>query len=116
MVSLRLAIPAVLIAAVVAACITFIIAIPAPPERIEVDRRSLPTAPRVLARPFTDTTVDIQRHTAEDQTTEDQVTAFQRAADAILKRAQNAKASAGSDEPSITKPVPLPRKRPIMRP
>jgi hypothetical protein len=114
MVSLRLAIPAVLIAAVVAAYITFI-AIPALPERIEVDRRS-PTAPRVLARPFTDTTVDIQRHTAEDQTTEDQVTAFQRAADAILKRAQNAKASAGSDEPSITKPVPLPRKRPIMRP
>jgi hypothetical protein len=110
MVGLRFAIPAILIAAVVAACITYI-AFPSPSEGIDVDRRSQPTTPRVLARPVPDSTIDIQR-----QTTEEQVTAFQRAADAILKRAQNAKASAGDDEPFITKPVPLPTRRPIIRP
>jgi hypothetical protein len=110
MVRLRFAIPAVLTAAVVAACITYI-ALPSPSEGIDVDERSRPTMPRVLARPVPDTTVEIQR-----QTTEDKVTAFQRAADAILRRAQNAKASAGDDEPLITKPVPLPRRRPIIRP
>jgi hypothetical protein len=109
MVGLRLAIPAVLIAAVVAACITYI-AIPSPPERIEVARPSQTAAPKVTTRPVIDVPIDIQR-----QTPEDQVTAFQRAADAILKRAQNAKASAGINE-LITGPIPLPRKRPIVRP
>ena len=110
MLGLRFAILAILTAAVVAACITYI-ALPSPLEGVDLDRRSQPTATEVLARPVTDTTLDIQR-----QTTEDQVTAFQRAADVILKRAQNAKASAGGDEPFITRPVPLPKRRPIVRP
>jgi hypothetical protein len=108
-VGLRLAIPAVLIAAAFAACITYI-AIPSPQERIEVDRRLQPAAPKVTTHPVTD--VPTNQH----QTTEDQVAAFQRAADAILRRAQNATASAGGDASTITGPAPLPRKRPIARP
>jgi hypothetical protein len=109
MVGLRFAIPAVLFAAVVAAFITYI-AIPSPPDRIEVSRPLQPATPKVTTRPVTDVPIDTQH-----QTPEDQVTAFQRAADAILKRAQNAKASAGINEP-ITGPIPLPRRRPIVRP
>jgi hypothetical protein len=110
MVSLRLAIPAILIAAAVAACITYT-AIPSPPTRIEVDRQSQPTAPKVTARPVMDMPTDPQRQAAEDQ-----IAAFQRAAAAILKRAANATASAGADEPLITGRVPLPKRRPILRP
>ena len=110
MVGLRLAIPAALIAGVVAACMAYI-AIPSPQERIEVDRRSQPTAPKETTRFVTETPIDIQR-----QATEDHAAAFQRSADAILKRAQNANALAGGDEHMIRGPVPLPRKCPIMRP
>jgi hypothetical protein len=110
MVGLRLAIPAVLIASVVAACITYF-AIPSPPIRIEVDRGLQSNAPAVTTRPVEDVPTDTQ-----GQATEEHIAAFQRAADAILKRAQNAKASAGADEPSFTRPVPLPKRRPILRP
>jgi hypothetical protein len=109
-VGLRLAIPAVLIAAVVAACITYI-AIPSPQERIEVDRPSQPAAPKETTRFVTGMPIDIQR-----QAMEDPVAAFQRSADAILKQAQNANALASGDEHIIRGPVPLPRKRPIVRP
>jgi hypothetical protein len=107
MVGLRLAISSVLIAAMVAACITYI-AIPSPPERIEVDRPSKPAAPKVTTRPATGMPI-------QPQTAEDQLAAFQRAADAIMKRSQNANASAG-EKPIIMGPVPLPRKRPVVRP
>ena len=60
--------------------------------------------------------VDVTRHDPEISTsipTDDHVKAYQRAVDAILKRAENAKASAG-EPPSIGR-VPLPKKRPIPR-
>jgi hypothetical protein len=110
MVGLLLAVPAVLIATVMAACITYI-ATPTPSERIEVDRPSQSAAPKVTTRFVTEMPMEIQR-----QTTEDPGAAFQRSAAAILKRGQNANASAGSDEYIIRGPVPLPRKRPIVRP
>jgi hypothetical protein len=43
------------------------------------------------------------------------VAAFQRAADAILKRAENLQASAPKELP-IKGKIPLPKKRPIPRP
>jgi hypothetical protein len=100
----------VLIAAVVAACITYI-AIPSPQERIEVVRPSQPAVPKETTRFATETPIDIRR-----QLTEDNVAAFQRSADVILKRAHNANALAGGDDHIIRGPVPLPKKRPIVRP
>jgi len=108
MTSLRLAVPTVLVAAAVAGCITYFVT-PAPPRPIEADQRLPPTAPNVIGRPASGIATDIQR-----PGTEDHMDAFQRAAEAILKRAQNATAAAG--EPLVTGPVPLPRRRPIPRP
>ena len=110
MTSLRLAVPTVLLAAAVAGCITYFVT-PAPPQPIEADQRSPPTVPNVTGRPASETSTNIQR-----PSTEDYIDAFQRAAEAILKRAQNATASAGTDKPLITGPIPLPRRRPILRP
>jgi hypothetical protein len=93
MISWRLAVPAVLVAATVAGCITYFIA-PAPSQPVEFGMST-----------------NIQR-----STTDEHIDAFQRAAEAILRRAQNAKASAGTDEPLVTGRIPLPKKRPIMRP
>jgi hypothetical protein len=104
MISLRLAVPAILLAAAVATCITYF-ATPVPPRHLEPDQRlPLPIVPNVTGRPDAGMSTNIQRSVAD-------IDAFQRAAEAILK---NAKASAR--EPSITGPIPLPRKRPIPRP
>jgi hypothetical protein len=108
MTSLRLAVPTVLVAAALAGCITYFVA-PAPPPPIEAGQRLPPTVPNVTGRPPSGISTNIQR-----PNTEDHIDAFQRAADAILKRAQNATAAAG--EPLVTGPIPLPRRRPIPRP
>jgi|SRR5450759_3658955 hypothetical protein len=108
MISLRLAVPAVLIAAAVAGCITYFVTA-APPQPVEADRRLAPTVPNVTHRADSGISTIIQRHS-----TEDHIAAFERAADSILKRAQNATAAAGA--PLITGPIPLPRRRPILRP
>ncbi len=107
MISWRFAVLAVLVAAAVAGCITYF-ATPARPQLIETER-SPPTVPTVAVRPEPEVSTNIQH-----PRTEDQITTYQRAADAILKRAQNAKASA--DEPLFIRRIPLPRKRPIPRP
>ena len=109
MISWRLAVPAVLVAAIVAGCITYFV-VPAPPQQVESDLR-LPSAPKLTGRPNSATSTNIQH-----PSTEEHIDAFQRAAEAILRRAQNAKASAGTDEPLVTGPVPLPKRRPIIRP
>jgi hypothetical protein len=108
MVSLRLAVPMVLAAAVVAACFTYLVAPQAP---VEADYRPPPRAssssvqgasvPMRIARPVDDD--------------EKAVAAFQRAADAILKRTANLQAAAPEQLP-ISGKVPLPRRRPIPRP
>jgi len=108
MTSLRLAVPTVVVAAAVAGCITYFVA-PAPPQPIEADQRSPPTVPNVTGRPDWGISRNIQR-----SGTDDHIDAFERAAEAILKRAQNATASAA--EPLVTGPIPLPRRRPIPRP
>jgi len=111
MVSLRLAVPMVIAAAVVAASFTYLV-VPlfAPPSPVAVERRTPPAAfssgPQEAAVPMR-----IGRP-ANDE--EKAVAAFQRAADAILKRAENLQAAATNGSP-ITGKVPLPRRRPIPR-
>ena len=107
MISWRLAVPAVPCAAAVAGCITYFVT-PVPPQLVAADQRLPPILPNVTARPDIGISTNTQR-----QSTEDHATAYQRAAEAILGRAQNAKASA--DEPLVTGRIPLPKKRPIPR-
>jgi hypothetical protein len=108
MIGWRFAVLTVLLAAAVAGCINYF-ATPAPPQPIEADQQSPPTAPIATARPDSGVSRKIQPPSAEDD-----ITAYQRAAEAILKRAQNAKASA--DEPLFTGRIPLPKRRPVPRP
>jgi hypothetical protein len=110
MISLRSAVLAALVAAALAGCITYFVTSD-PPQRAEADQR-LSTAVRNLTdRPDSAISKNIQR-----PTTEDHMDAYQRAAKAILERAQNATASAGSEKPLVTGPVPLPKPRPVPRP
>jgi hypothetical protein len=109
MISLRLAVPAVLAAAAVAGYFTYFVT---PPPPVEADQRLPPTVPDMTG-PDTGSPTNIdQRPSAEEQA----AAAFQRAAAAILRRAQYAQASAGTDEPPITGHIPLPKRRPIPRP
>jgi hypothetical protein len=106
-ISLRLVVAAVLIAAAVAWCVTYFVSA-APPLRIEADQRSSPTPPSAKGRPDPQLSTNIQP-------TQDAITAYQRAAAVILKRAQNAKALA-DEPPLITERIPLPKRRPLPRP
>jgi hypothetical protein len=108
MISWRFAVWAVLVAAAVAGCIAYF-ATPAPPQLIEADQRSPQTAPIATSLPDSGISRNIQ-----PPRTEDDITAYQRAVEAILKRAQNAKASA--DESLFTGRIPLPKRRPVPRP
>ena len=106
MISLRLAIPGVLVAAAAAGCFTYLV-IPPPP--VEVDQPLPPTAPDMTG-PHTGTPKNIDpRPTAKEEA----AAAFQKAAAAILRPLPNALASA--NEPPITGHIPLPKKRPIPR-
>ena len=105
MISLRLALPGVLLAAAAAGCLTYFV-IPPPP--VELDQPLPPTAPD-MAGPQTPKSID-PRPSAEEKA----VAAFQQAAAAILRPLPNALASA--NEPPITGRIPLPKKRPIPRP
>jgi hypothetical protein len=108
-ISLRLAVPVVLVAAAVAGCFTYFVT---PLPRVETDQRLPPTALDMIG-PDRATPTDIDRRpSAEEQG----AAAFQRAAAAILRRAQQAEASAGTDELPINARIPLPKRRPIPRP
>jgi hypothetical protein len=109
MVTLRFAVPAILAAASVAGCFSYFVATP---ERVEADGRLPPavlysTGPNTRASTRTDQPLNADERAAA---------AFQKAAEAILRRAPNVRASAGADEPPITGPIPLPKRRPITRP
>jgi hypothetical protein len=107
MIHLRLAVSAVLVAAIVAGCFTYFVI---PLLLAESDQR-LPPDMMNGPDPQTPTNID-QPRSAEDQA----VAAFQRAAEAILRRAPNAQASAGADQPPIAGHIPLPKRRPLSRP
>ena len=107
MMAWRFAIPAVLVAAAVAGCITYFVA-PAPSEQVEAEQPlPPPTMPSVPSRPDLGIVKDIQH-----PTTKERIDAFERSAEAILK---NAKASA-ADAPLFIGPVPIPKSRPPSRP
>ena len=99
MISLRLAVPGVLVAAAAAACFTYFVT---PPPEVEADQR-LPVADKMPAVE-TETQIDPHPEGADN---------FLQTARAILQQAPNAQASA--DEPTITGHIPLPRKRPTPR-
>jgi hypothetical protein len=94
MISLRLFVPAGLVAAAVAGCFTYFVAPPPTPLEVEVDQPLLPTVPN-LTPPDTGTPTNIDQRPSPEEL-------FQQAAEAILKQAPDAQASAGADEPPIT--------------
>jgi hypothetical protein len=106
MISWRLAVLAVAVALAVAWGVTYFVC--AAPQRIEADQRLPLTLPSAKGRPDPGVLTNMQP-------TEDEITAYQRAAAAILKRAQNAKASA-DEPPLVTERIPLPTRRPLPRP
>jgi hypothetical protein len=103
MASLRLAVPAVLIAAILAGCFAYF----ATPPPVEADQPLPPTKPDI-ASSNTGKPTDIDQRKRADE----RAAAFLKA---ILRRAQYAQASAGTDEPPITGHIPLPKRRPIPR-
>ena len=107
MINLRLVVAAVLVAAAVAGCITYVFNAGLP-QSIEADRRLPPIVPTAKGRADMGVSTNTQPPGTED------INSYERAAQAILKRAQNAKASA--DEPLVDGRVPLPKRRPILRP
>ena len=108
MISWRLIVPAVLVAAAIAGCLTYFVT-PTPP--VEADQRLPPTSSDIKG-PYTGTRTNIDQHPTADERAE----AFLQAAKAILKRAPDAQASADANEPPIAGHIPLPRKRPIPLP
>jgi len=109
MIALRLAVPAVLAAAIVAGCFTYFVA---PPAQVEANQRLQPAVPKLTGSATrTSTSIDQRPHQEEKA-----AAAFQQAAEAILRRAANARASADIDQPSITGKIPLPKRRPITLP
>ena len=109
MISLRLAIPAVLTAAAVAGCFTYFVQQPI--AGVEGDPR-LPPAKLTLIGPDTTASTSVYKHPGAD---EKAAIAYLEAAQAILRRAPSAQAFASNDELPITGRIPLPRKRPIPR-
>jgi hypothetical protein len=100
---LRLAVPAVVVAAALAGSFTYFVS---PPPRVEAEQRA--AAP---ARDATGTAAAKPPSIGQDRTAED----FLRAAEAILRPLSGAQASARPDELPIIGHVPLPRRRPIPR-
>ena len=100
---LRLAVPAVVVAAAFAACFAYFVS---PTPGLEAEQRS--AAP---AREMTGTAADTPVRIAQDRRAED----FLPAAEAILRPLSSAQASARTDELPIIGHVPLPKRRPIPR-
>lgn len=109
MIALHLAVPALIAAAVLAGCFTYLVMPPS--NQIETDQRSRPTVLKVSARDSS-ASLGVDRHSADEKA----AAAYWEAAQAILKRAPNAQASAHAKEPSARSAVPLPKKRPILAP
>jgi hypothetical protein len=107
MISVRLAVLAVLAAAAVAGCFTYLVSPPI--ARVEVDQRSPPDRFN-LKGTTASTSADRQHQSADEKA----AAAYLEAAKAILRRAPTAQASV--NEPPVTSPIPLTRARPIVRP
>jgi hypothetical protein len=108
MISLRLALPAVLVAGALAGYFTYFV-IPSPP--VEADQRLPPTSPNVSGSDTVTPTSIVRRPSAEEKA----AAAFERSAAAILRRLPDAQADAGTVVRPITGHIPLPKRRPIPR-
>ena len=110
MIDLRLAVPAILAAAAVAGCFTYFVT---PPARVAVEPPQRPTMSPLKGSSAAEASKGLdQRPSAKEKAAE----AYRQATEAILRRAQNARADARADLPPITHPIPLPKKRPITLP
>lgn len=101
MISLRFAVPAVLVAAALAGCFTYFVP-PRPPVAPP------PQLPEKMPELRVAIPVNVDPPKAQERADD-----FLQAAQAILKQEPNALASA--DKPTITGHVPLPKRRPIPR-
>jgi hypothetical protein len=108
MIGTRLAILAVLTAAVVAGFLTYLV--DRPIDAVEVNQRP-PSS--IINGPDTTASTSTYQYRGED---EKAAIAYLEAAQAILRRAPSAQASASNDELPIKGQIPLPKKRPIVRP
>ena len=115
MVTLRFAVPAILATAAAAGCFSYFVIVTLP-ARFEADARLLDVRlpPAVLYSP----SLSAPESTQIDQPPNaDELAAanFQKAAEEILRRAPNTRASAVTDELPMTGRIPLPKNRPIPR-
>ncbi len=110
MITLRLAVPSVLVAAAVAGSFTYFVA---PPVHVKADPQSQPGSPGLI-RPETRTSTVIDPRPSLEE--EKAAAAFREAAAAILRRAPNTRASAITEAPPITGRIPLPKRRPTNLP
>ena len=115
MVTLRFAVPAILATAAAAGCFSYFIIVSLP-ARFEADARlldvRLPPAVLYSLSPSARASTQIDEPPNADELAAE---AFQKAAEAILSRAPNTRASAFADERPMTGRIPLPKKRPIAR-
>ena len=115
MVTLRFAVPAILATAAAAGCFSYFVSVILL-ARLESGARSLDVRlpPAVLDSSSRSTRASTQ---IDQSPNEDELAAaaFQKAAEEILRRAPNTRASAFADERPMTRRIPLPKKRPIAR-
>ena len=104
----RLVIPALLVAAAVAGCFSYLVT---PQRAVNETAQRVPLTVLKAPGPGHDATGSRSIDPAVD---EKAASAYWDAAQAILRRAPDARASA--DEPSAKEAIPLPKRRPIPRP
>jgi hypothetical protein len=104
MISLRLSVPAVLVTAALAGWFTYFVT---PPPQVEADRLLSPQSRQMLV-PDTDTPTKFDQPLSAEEERGD---SFRKAAEAILKQAPDAQASAVTNELPITGHIPLPTRR-----
>ena len=100
MISVRLAVPAVLVAAAFAGCFTYFVSPPPPVTAVQLPEQMPELRMGIQA--------NLDRPKVQERADD-----FLQAAQAILKQEPNAQASA--DKPTIIEHIPLPKKRPIPR-
>lgn len=109
MIGWHLIVSAILTSAAVAGCITYLLS--PPMASVEVDQKPYVSRP-TLSGPDTANLKAAEKHPVEN---EKAAIAYLEVAQAILRRAPLAQASASADELRFTGRIPLPRKRPIPR-
>lgn len=116
MVTLRFAVPAILAAAAAAGCLSYLLLVVLP-ARFEADARLFDARlpPAVIYSSPSPSTRAASQIDQPPNADEQAAAAFHKAAEEILGRAPDSRASAFAGELPITGRIPLPRKRPIPR-